>query len=221
MSPKKFKIFPYGIKLNEVKPRRSPEDIRTEFGWQGKFIIGTAARIDPLKRLEYLIEGFYNLRKKDDCLLVIMGTGNKNYEIYLKNLVKNYNLQNYVQFLGYRNDVYDILNTLNIFVLPSPKEPFGLALLEAMALGIPSIVFADGGGAVDILGDGGIIVNSVEELARAIERLKEDSELRERLSKNVKERARLFDISFTAENLYNIYYELLSAQPLDFKFNYN
>lgn len=205
----KYQIFPYGIKLTKIKSQKTKEEVRGYFNWDNKFIIGTAARMDPVKRLEYLINAFRSLENKKDFLLIIMGTGDKNYENYLRDLVHRYQLADYVQFLGYRADVYDILNALDLFILPTKEEPFGLALIEAMALGVPSIVFNDGGGTVDILGNSGVIVSSLEELCGAVEKLKKGDYLRKKLSTSVKERAKLFDISFTAKNLYNIYTKLL------------
>lgn len=205
--PKKEKIelFPYGLQIDKIRADHTKKEVRKALGMDGKFIIGTAARMDPAKRLDRLIEAFAHLPQHNDFELVIMGTGDTHYQDYLKNMVENYQLQEQVHFMGYRTDVLDIIASLDLFVLPSCNEPFGLALLEAMALGIPSAVFADGGGAVDIIGGSGFIVRDPQELAEVISTLKEDERLKERVSQNVRLRAEKFDISKTAERLYHIY----------------
>lgn len=210
LSPEKFRIFPYGIQVKKVVPQRSRDEVRACFGWNSRFLIGTASRMDPYKRLEYLVQAFSGLDQRDNYSLVIMGTGDKNYENSLRKLVQHLHLSDRVHFLGYRSDARDIINSLDLFVLPSGHESFGLALLEAMALGVPSAVFEDGGGLVDIIGDSGLVVSSKGELRDSMKRLKEDDSLRNRIRESVRERSKLFDISFTAENLFQIYRNLLS-----------
>ena len=120
-------------------------------------------------------------------------------------------MQECVRFIGYREDIFDIVNAFDLFVLPSNNEPFGLALLEAMTLGIPSVVFKDGGGAVDIIGESGIVVENPKDLSDVILNLKDNTLLRESIAKKVKERAQLFDIKYTADHLYCIYTSLLKS----------
>ena len=210
LKAEKYEIIPYGILIDDAKAKKSKSTVRSLFGWNKKFLIGTAARINPLKRLERLIEAFNGISLTNDYVLVILGSGDEIYGEYLKNLIHKYNLHNNVQFLGYRTDIYDILNVLDVFVLPSANEPFGLALVEAMTLGVPSIAFDDGGGTVDILGQSGVIVSSTEGLRDMIEKLQKDSDLRTNISKSVKERAKRFDISFTAQEISRIYRNLIA-----------
>lgn len=66
-------------------------------------------------------------------------------------------MSNQVKILGQRWDVPDLLDTADIFILPSELEPFGLAIAEAMAKGLPVIASAVGG-IPEVLGDTGKFV---------------------------------------------------------------
>jgi glycosyltransferase involved in cell wall biosynthesis len=204
-------IFPYGIKTDRIKSKRDTREIRKELNLNGEFLVGTAARMDPMKRLDRLIDAFVTL-PRNDYKLIIMGTGDLTYQNYLNRLVTDNKLQDQVHFLGYRKDVFDVINALDLFVLPSSNEPFGLALLEAMALRVPCAVFEDGGGTVDILGDSGFIVNSPEQLSHVIKTLKGNTHLIDSISGKVKLRARLFDIKNTADNFYQIYKSIFNKK---------
>jgi len=210
----KYRVFPYGMNIAGIKPEISKAEIRKKFNWDDKFVIGTASRLDPYKRLELMIEAFSLLPEKNGFRLVVMGAGDETYGQMLEKLCRYKSIAAHVDFLGYRSDAIDIMAAWDYFVLPTKNEPFGLALLEAMALGVPSAVFAEGGGLVDIIGASGIIVTSAEELASSFVTVRNDHEFCERLSRQVKERAKRFDIANTSEKYLNLYQSLPSG-PAD------
>ena len=89
-----------------------------------------------------------------------------------------------VRFTGWRNDPLRVIAGMDIFVLPSLFEPFGIALVEAMALGKPVVASAVGGISEIVPSrDFGILVpsNDPQALARAIEELAVDADLRRTL----------------------------------------
>jgi len=204
----KVELFPFGLQIESIKSKKSRDEIRTYLGINNKFVVGTVARIDVAKKIERLLESFSFLPREDNFRLLIVGSGDNDYLNKLSAQVQNERLENSVTFLGYREDVFDIVNALDLFVLPSTKETFGLALLEAMALGIPSAIFNDAGGALDIIGDSGFVVETSEQLCSIMLRLKNDNNLREAVSRRVRERSQLFDIKYTAEKFHQIYQEL-------------
>jgi len=210
LNMEKIRIFPYGIMLETIRAAKSKKEVRKELELDECFVVGTAARIDREKRLERLIEAFAFLVTENKLNLIIAGNGNKEYENFLRNLATKLNIDKMVHFLGYREDIFEIINSFDLFVLPSRNEPFGLALLEAMILGIPCAVFKDGGGAVDIIGDSGFIVGNSEELAKVILKVKENETLREEVSQRGKERAMKFDIKFSAQKFHSTYCELMN-----------
>ena len=86
-----------------------------------------------------------------------------------------------VTFTGKVERMGDYLQLFDIFVLPSgPEESFGNSAVEAMGVGIPTIVFADGGGLVEHVDDGvtGYLVRDVAELGARLELLASDQDLR-------------------------------------------
>lgn len=97
--------------------------------------------------------------KNDKIKYLICGSG-KLYNKLHKYVVEN-QLAEKVIFLGYRNDVYELLNGSNLFVFPSKQEGLPVALMEAMASGLP-IICSKIRGNIDLIDDGigGIIINN-------------------------------------------------------------
>ena len=104
-----------------------------------------------------------------------------------------------VRALGHRGDVGALLDACDVFTLPSEREGISLALLEAMARE-RAVVVSDGPGNPDAVGDTGAIVpyGDVQALARALERLAGDPELREELGRAARRRILA---AFTAERM--------------------
>lgn len=104
----------------------------------GFFWFGTVGRLSEVKNQERLILAFGRvLNRRPNCLLLIAGDGPLKKK--LSSAVADLGLSNHVLFLGNRSDVPVILKALDVFVFPSLREGFGLALLEAMASKIPIV----------------------------------------------------------------------------------
>jgi len=199
--PAKAAIFPYGLMIDAVRVRRERDSVRREIGVEGKFVFGTAARIEPGKALERLIEAAALLPDRDRYRLVIVGGGDSTLEAAIRKRISELSLEEAVIMTGYRNDCRDIVNAFDLFVLPSREEAFGLALLEAMALGIPAAVFADGQGAVEVLGGAGHVASGPGDLALFIAALSSDPARAGDLSRRARARAEELDMAFMAERL--------------------
>ena len=106
-----------------------------------------------------------------------------------------------VRLLGFRSDVSALMASCDIFVLPAPAEPFGLVIIEAMALGKPVIAAGDGG-PVEIVGDGetGLLFEpgNSESLAAAMKQLLTDADLRKRMGLAGRKR---YEEMFTAQQM--------------------
>jgi|GEM_PF-559312 len=106
-----------------------------------------------------------------------------------------------ITLLGFRSDVSALMAACDIFVLPAPAEPFGLVLIEAMALGKP-VIAAAAGGPLEIVADGetGLLFEpgNAASLAQAIKRLLADPELRQRMGKAGRKR---YEEKFTARRM--------------------
>ncbi len=126
---------------------------------------------------------------------------------------------NGVRFLGMRTDVDALYPTMDVFVLPSHREGFPRAAMEAAAMGLP-IVATDIRGCREVVADGenGLLVpvSDARSLARAIRTIGDDPELASRMGRAGRERARrLFDEDRVVEIVLSTYRELALTKGLD------
>ncbi|BCS54961.1 glycosyltransferase family 4 protein [Geobacter sp. SVR] len=107
-------------------------------------LIGNVGNLYPIKGQKFLIEAFAQLlASHPDARLVLVGRGAE--EPNLRHLARELNIEGKILFTGFRNDVEDIVNSLDLYVQPSLSEGHPLAVLEAMSIGIPVITSAVGG----------------------------------------------------------------------------
>ncbi|MGG1557878.1 glycosyltransferase family 4 protein [Geobacillus thermoleovorans] len=147
------------------------------------------------------------LEKKDiNLYYVICGRGKLLNE--LKQLCVNLGIQDNVKFLGYRNDIYEILKISDLFLFTSLQEGLPKALMEAMAAGLP-VVATRIRGNVDLIKseENGILVEcgDVDSTALAIKKLYDNNELRNFYSNNNLEKIRMYDIQVVSKVMRNIY----------------
>lgn len=115
----------------------------------GDLVITCIAELHPRKGQKYLIQAFKKLQAEMPNLhLVLVGTGPDE-----ANLKSQYFDAPNIHFLGWRDDIPQILKSSDVFVLPSLKEAFGLVVLEAMTSGI-AVIATDNGGTKDIIEHG-------------------------------------------------------------------
>lgn len=135
---------------NGVEPHLPPDRNRVqkvggELGlsrWE--HIIGTVGSLYPVKGHVHLIRSLPSiLRECPKTVLLIVGQGE--LETNLKAEVGRLGLDEHVQFLGFRSDVSTLLSLMQVFVLPSLSEGLSMALLEAMAAGLPTVATNVGG----------------------------------------------------------------------------
>lgn len=124
-------------------------DIFLENLCKGRFVVGTVARLTEQKRLDRLLRGFAGFIKKNDSILLVIGDGPERDA--LEKIATDLDIKNCVQFLGFKHPVTPYLLMMDVCVFPSAAEAFGLVAVEAFAVGKPTIVFADGGGLVEIV----------------------------------------------------------------------
>lgn len=206
----KQRLVNYGLRENKIKVIFNgirPLQERTKKN-SGKMIVGTCGRLTLGKGFRYFIEA---TRLIDyDIEYWIIGDGELRCE--LENQVKALGVEGKVKFWGFRKDVNDLFNEIDIFVLPTLWESFGLVIAEAMSIGKP--VIATRVGAIsEVVGDCGILIKPecAEEIAQAIRLLMRDERLRGALGEKGKER---FYKNFTQEimgkSTLEIYKEMIS-----------
>lgn len=155
-------------------------------------------------------------RHPDTCLLVIGDTGfwEDDYKQELHTLAEELGCAHAVRWLGFREDVQQLLALTDIVVLPSDTEPFGMVLIEAMAAGKP-VIATRAAGPMEIVNDGetGLLVpiGDAGALAEAACTLLADSTRAGQMGRAGRARAEeMFDISRLVEQLYGVY-DSLSA----------
>ena len=143
-------------------------------------VIGAAARLSEQKRPEVLLELFVLLRRRHPQLyLVLIGSGP--LEAALRQKVQDAGLAPFVVFTGFVQTVEALLPALDLHILMSRNEGFGIATIEAMACGVPAIA-TDVPGSADILSvsRGGLLVpaHDIEAATATVSELLEQPERR-------------------------------------------
>jgi len=109
--------------------------IKKRMSLEEKFVIGNIGRFSYPKNHHFMIEIFNEIIKiKPSIVLLLIGDGEAFDEI--KQIVRNLGLDNYVQFLGIRKDIPELLQAMDVFLLPSRFEGLPVVLIEAQASGI-------------------------------------------------------------------------------------
>ena len=122
------------------------------------FTIGTVARLVKQKNLETLLKAFAELREfQNNCQLIIVGEGPLKPKLVA--LSRKLKLDNSIIWHSKSENIFEIMERLDLFVLPSLYEGFGLVYLEAMCAGIP-ILSSKNNAAIEIFGiDNEILFN--------------------------------------------------------------
>jgi glycosyltransferase involved in cell wall biosynthesis len=181
--------------VNQVR-----DEIRTD---SGRPVVGIVGRLQPWKGQHEFLRAVAMLHtKRIDVHGLIVGGNAWNlspgYERELHDLALGLGLSESVTFTGQVEDALPYIAAMDVLVNASAEEPFGIVLVEAMALGVP-VVAVDAAGPREIVENGrtGILVSqpSHEELARALEHLLRDAPWRKSLGEAGRER---FHASFGA-----------------------
>ena len=200
------------VDLDKFDRARVTPAFREEFGVSpDALVFGYMGRLVPKKGLDVLIRAFAQVhRKHGEAALALVGGNDSgqfsDMEAAYRQLAVDLGVGDAVHFVGFRDDVAPYAADFDVNVLPSIEpESFGRVLIEAMALGVPSITTAHGG-AIEVVddGDNGLWAEpgSVEDLARAMSRLAGDESLRRALGdqglRDVRER---YDSSATSRTI--------------------
>ena len=192
--------------------------IRAKLGLNDADIaIGTVAQVVPRKGIDILIEtARLLLQERSDLTFLVAGPpshGSEDFERRMRAAAEEPGLRGRFRFLGSRSDIPDFLASLDLFLLPTRADPFPVAVIEAMAAGLP-IVASKVGGIPEML--------SSPEIGRLVDPLAPESfaaAVREILAlpdrgKSMGAQARLsltgrFDMAAAGERLKKIYFGML------------
>ncbi len=185
LDSQKLSLIYNGVPAPSIDLQKSQEYAgKFKLDLNSQIIIGTAARLNPAKGLTYLIQAFAQLIKEhSNLVLIIAGTGELEQE--LKQQTQELNIHKQVIFTGYINDLPNLLELFNIFVLPSLQEACSLACAEAMTQKKAIVGTSVGGISEQVIdGETGFIVEpkDVNRLAEKLKILIDNTELRSKFA---------------------------------------
>jgi len=198
MPREKVIVVPLGTDLRYFNPADyHTHETRRFFGLPDSVLtIGVLGRLDKLKGQHVLLQAIPAVVKQaPNVLFVLAGdetAGEHGYKEYLLKLAQELEIEPYVKYLPFTDDVPRLLASLDIFVLPSYSETFGLVVIEAMAMELP-VIATNAGGVPEIIANGrtGLLVppRDASAVAGAILRLLNDAALRGSLGHEAREDA--------------------------------
>lgn len=211
--PERVRVVYPGVdeRFRRVEDAATLQAARDKFGLHFPFILYVGT-IEPRKNLGRLIQAYARLkaRRQLEHKLVIAGQKGWLYDDVFRRAV-DLRVEEDVVFPGYvsDDDLPSLYSLADAFVFPSLYEGFGLPPLEAMACGTP-VVTSTASSLPEVAGDAALLVSptDVDELAQAIARVLDDSDLRRRLSAKGVERAGALTWRSAAKSLLEIYESL-------------
>lgn len=196
----KVEVIYNGVDTNRFSPPLSKRDAKRRLGLDPRRpVVGMLCRLAPTKGHRYLFDAIKALIARTDAQWLVVGAGTKiEEEEQVKKEARERGLTDVVKFLGMRRDLPGVLGAFDVYVLPTVQEGGPpISMLEAMAVALP-VVVSDFPTNLEVVEHGhhGLVVpiGNSEDLARSIETLLRDSELRVRLGT---EGRRLVERSFS------------------------
>ena len=205
-----------GVRAEPLLTSTQRERLRAEWGFAASdFVVGTVGRFDPIKNLPMLVQAIAAARRTESRVLGLM-VGDGPEVPSVRSLIERLGLQGKVKLAGFREDSRRLLQCMDLFVLSSLSEGTSMALLEAMAAGVPVAVTSVGGNP-EIVEEGrtGWVVPSgaIEALTSAILEAARDPQRCERLGKAGQRRyAERFTLEAMMASYRRIYESLVLAE---------
>jgi N-acetyl-alpha-D-glucosaminyl L-malate synthase BshA len=173
----------------------------------GERILIHVSNFRKVKRTEDVVKIFAIVNKEMPSKLLLIGDGPERRNA--ESLTRELDLEDDVRFLGKQDAIEELMAVADLFLIPSEKESFGLAALEAMACEVP-VISTNAGGLpeVNIHGETGYLseVGNVEEMGYFAVSILKDDEVLQRFRENALAQAKRFDIDVILP-IYEAYYE--------------
>lgn len=199
-----------GIDLSTLKVNKEKlSKIKKELGIStGDIVLSSIGELNNNKNHIVVLKALSRIKDKK-IKYIIIGTGP--LEKSLKKKVKELNLQKQVIFLGFRDEIYELLSLTDVFVFPSYREGLSKSLMEAMAIGKP-IIASDIRGNSDLIDDkkGGFLFypSSSHQLTKLILEMVYNDSFRKKASIYNEKKIEQFSLENVLNKLSEIYAEV-------------
>ncbi|PKV63372.1 N-acetyl-alpha-D-glucosaminyl L-malate synthase BshA [Pontibacter ramchanderi] len=208
---KEIEVIPNFIDLNKFK-RQKKDHFRAAISPNNEKLLVHTSNFRGVKRVEDVIHIFAKVRERVPSKLLLVGDGPERPK--MEKLCRDLNIYNDVRFLGKLEAVEEVLSVADLFLMPSEKESFGLAALEAMACEVP-VISTNAGGIpeLNVHGVTGFVseVGNVEDMVRNALYILEDANL-PTFKANALARAHDFDINNIVPLYEQFYQRIIDAQ---------
>jgi N-acetyl-alpha-D-glucosaminyl L-malate synthase BshA len=210
---KDIEVIPNFIDLERFKKQKK-DHFKTAICPDGEKLIVHTSNFREVKRVDDVIKIFAKVQKEIPSRLLLVGDGpeRNNMEILCREL----NVCDHVRFLGKLDAVEEVLSVADLFIMPSEKESFGLAALEAMACEVPVISTNVGGiPELNVHGKTGFLSNvgDVDDMAKNSLFVLRDDQL-PGFKENALNRAKEFDITAILPKYEKFYQEILESSTV-------
>ena len=163
---------------------------------EGERLLAHTSNFRKVKRVEDVVRIFAKVRAQVPSKLLMIGDGPERQKV--ERLCRELDISQEVRFLGKQDAIEELLAICDLFIIPSEKESFGLAALEAMACEVP-VISSNGGGLpeVNLHGITGFVseVGDVDDMAKNAILLLQDEDMLHQFRVNALAQARKFDIN--------------------------
>ncbi|MFT6828127.1 MAG: N-acetyl-alpha-D-glucosaminyl L-malate synthase BshA [Roseivirga sp.] len=214
---REIEVIPNFIDLEKFKKQRK-DHFKTAICPNGEKLIVHTSNFRKVKRIDDVVKVFHKIQQVMPARLLLVGDGPERDGI--EALCRELGISEEVRFLGKLEAVQEVLSVADLFLMPSEKESFGLAALEAMACEVP-VISSNAGGIPELNINGVTGFNSnigdIEDMTKnALHVLKEDN--LPTFKTNALKRAQEFDVTNILpqyEAFYDkVYAEVMAAQKV-------
>ena len=224
ITPNKVSVVHHGVDFSEFSSSEFMRNsARDELGYtKGHIVFGIIGRLQISKGyLEFLEMASRIIQVMPAARFLIIGEatrGEPEEGRLIHHRIQQLNLNAVTKCMGFRKDVARMLSAMDIFIFPSHAEAFGLALIEAMAMGI-AVVSSNCDGVLDIVQDGenGFLVSprDVDGLTKTALNLAHNAETRKHFGEaGQRHVARFFSLKKSIDNIETIYKHVTETRKI-------
>ncbi len=213
---KEIEVIPNFVDTTLYTPGRNCR-LREQVAPNGEVILGHVSNFRAVKRVPDTVYILEKVLEVMPAKLVLVGDGPERTET--ERLARDLGIIDHVKFLGKQNGLPQILSAMDIFLLPSQSESFGLSALEAMSCGVPVVATSSSGiPEVVVHGETGYVaeIGDVQRMAKYVVDILTNKKKRDTFSENARRRAvEMFDTELVIPKYEELYKRVLAQEAVE------